>query len=61
MSLKVKAGTDVHRRGIDRRESLGRRIALDRRHEVIPTPAERRRGVERRSRVPRRSGAERRS
>jgi hypothetical protein len=58
MSLGMK---DVHRRGMDRRESFGRRIARDRRRDVMPVPAERRHGVERRVNPARRAGEERRS
>jgi hypothetical protein len=51
----------VQPRGIDRRETLGRRIVRERRREVVPILTERRSGAERRSGVARRSGKERRS
>ncbi len=49
------------RRQPDRRRDLGRRIIRERRREVVPVEADKRKGGDRRSGVARRSGSERRS
>ncbi len=51
----------ARRREPDRRRDSGRRIIRERRREVVPVEADKRKGGDRRSGVARRSGSERRS